>query len=125
MGGGGGREEGISGGRRARSAGEMDDAIGLLGSEAIAAARSSSQGGQDARSAAARPDGVNRELYALLQQESDGLPPLIPTARPGPTSYKDRKAGGTKWCAASSSFPLVRGRPRLHPQPSPPSPPTL
>ena len=61
----------------------MDDAIGVLGVEAVAEARSSSSGqaaGKEGGGQQARPDGINRELYALLQNETDApLPSLIPT----------------------------------------------
>jgi DNA methyltransferase 1-associated protein 1 len=40
-------------------------------------------------------DGVSRELYALLQDES--LPSLVPTTKPQPTSFRQRKKGGVKW----------------------------
>jgi DNA methyltransferase 1-associated protein 1 len=76
----------------------MQELGGLVGNE-MAEARAAASAASAPRSSVDKPkervSGLNRELYALLQDES--LPSLIPTKKPGPTSFRDRKKGGVKW----------------------------
>ena len=76
----------------------MNDLGGLVGNEMAAAREAAAATGTDPSPRGApkeRVTGLNRELYALLSDES--LPSLIPTKQPGPTSFRDRKKGGVKW----------------------------
>lgn len=75
----------------------MNDLGGLVGNEMAAAREAASNAEPLPRDnqPKERVTGLNRELYALLSDES--LPSLMPTKQPAPTSFRDRKKGGVKW----------------------------
>ena len=75
----------------------MNDLGGLVGNEMAAAREAASNAEPSPRDnqPKERVTGLNRELYALLSDES--LPSLMPTKQPAPTSFRDRKKGGVKW----------------------------